>query len=38
MEHVVRVIHVPEVAGGRVLHVVMDAEADRALAFLAPPK
>jgi len=38
MEHVVRVIHVPEVTGGRVLHVVMDAEADRALAYLAPPK
>jgi len=38
MEHIVRVIHVPEVAGSRVLHVVMDAEADRALAFLAPPK
>ena len=38
MEHVVRVIHVPAVAAGRVMHVVMDAEADRALAFLAPPK
>jgi hypothetical protein len=38
MAHVVRVIHVPEVAGGRLLHIVMDAEADRALAFLAPPK
>ncbi len=34
---VVRVIHVPEEAGGRLLHVVMDGEADRALAWLAPP-
>ncbi|MGD8439477.1 MAG: PEP/pyruvate-binding domain-containing protein [Holophagae bacterium] len=38
LAHVVRVIHVPSVADGRFLHVVMDAEADRALAFLAPPK
>ena len=38
MEHVVRVIHVSEVSAGRLMHVVMDAEADRALAFLAPPK
>ncbi len=38
MEHVVRVINVPEVSGGRLMHVVMDAEADRALAFLGPPK
>jgi hypothetical protein len=37
MEHVVRVIHVSEVSAGRLMHVVMDAEADRALAFLAPP-
>ncbi len=36
MAHVVRVIHVPAVANGRYLHVVMDAEADRALAFLGP--
>jgi len=38
VEHVVRVIHVSEVSAGRLMHVVMDAEADRALAFLAPPK
>jgi hypothetical protein len=38
LAHVVRVIHVPTVSGGRFLHVVMDAEADRALAFLAPAK
>jgi len=37
MEHVVRVIHVPEVANGAHLQVIMDAEADTALAFLAPP-
>jgi hypothetical protein len=36
MEHAVRVLNIPEIAGGRYLHVVMDAEADRALAFLAP--
>ncbi len=34
---VVRVIHVPSVASGRLLHVIMDAEDDRALAFLGPP-
>ena len=38
MENVVRVINVPNMSGGRLMHVVMDAEADRALAFLAPPK
>ena len=36
MEHVVRVIHVPEVADGRLLHVIMDGDTDRALAFLGP--
>ena len=34
---VVRVIHVPRVASGRLLHVIMDGEEDRALAFLGPP-
>lgn len=34
---VVRVIHVPRVASGRLLHVIMDGEDDRALAFLGPP-
>jgi hypothetical protein len=38
MEHVVRVIDVAASSGGKLAHVVMDAEADRALAFLAPPK
>ena len=38
MEHVVRLIHVPAATSGRYLHVVMDAEADRGLAFLAPAK
>jgi hypothetical protein len=38
MEHVVRVIDVAASTGGKLLQVVMDAEADRALAFLAPPK
>jgi hypothetical protein len=38
MEDVVRLIHVPAVTAGRYLHVVMDAEADRGLAFLAPAK
>jgi hypothetical protein len=37
LEDVVRVIHVPEVAGGKLLHVVMDGEEDRALAYLGPP-
>lgn len=34
---VVRVIHVPSVASGRLLHVIMDGEDDRALAYLGPP-
>ncbi len=34
---VVRVVCVPEVAGGRLLHCLMDGEAERAVAFLAPP-
>jgi len=38
MAEVVRVIHVPTVAGGKLLQVIMDAEADRALAFLAEPQ
>ena len=37
MERVVRVIRVADVADGRLLQVVMDAEADKALGFLAPP-
>jgi len=37
MEGVVRVIDVEAATGGRLLHAIMDAEADRALAFLAPP-
>jgi len=36
MEKAVRVIHVPRVADGRLLHIVMDGDADRALAYLAP--
>jgi pyruvate,water dikinase len=36
MQDVVRVIHVPEAAGGRLLHVLMDGDGERALAFLAP--
>jgi hypothetical protein len=38
MEHVVRVIRVPEVANGSYLQVIMDAESDQALAFLAKPQ
>ncbi len=38
MEHVVRVIRVADVAEGKLLQVIMDAEADKALAFLAEPK
>ena len=34
MSHVVRLIHVPAVTGGRKLQVVMDAEAERALGFV----
>ena len=37
MEGVVRVIRVPDVADGQHLQVIMDAETDRALAYLAPP-
>ncbi len=37
MEGVVRVIRVADAANGRLLQVVMDAEADKALAFLAEP-
>jgi len=37
MADVVRVVHVPEASGGRLLHVVMDGEDDRALAWLGPP-
>jgi pyruvate, water dikinase len=37
MEGVVRVIRVPEVANGDYLQVIMDAEADKALGFLAKP-
>ena len=38
MEHVVRVIRVADAADGKLLQVVMDAEADKALAFLAEPQ
>ncbi len=38
MAGVVRVIHVPAVADGKLLQVIMDAEADKALAFLAEPQ
>jgi hypothetical protein len=38
LAEVVKVIHVPAVAGGRLLHVIMDSEADAALAFLDEPK
>jgi len=38
MEHVVRVIRVADVADGRLLQVVMDAETDKALGFLAEPQ
>jgi hypothetical protein len=38
MEGVVRVIRVADAANGRLLQVVMDAEADKALAFLAEPQ
>jgi hypothetical protein len=36
LEDAVRVIHVPAVADGLFLHVVMDADDDKALAYLAP--
>jgi hypothetical protein len=38
MAEVVRVIRVPDVADGKYLQVIMDAEADKALAFLAEPQ
>jgi hypothetical protein len=38
MAEVVRVIRVPDVADGKHLQVIMDAEADKALAFLAEPQ
>jgi len=38
MAEVVRVIHVPSIACGKLLQVIMDAEDDRALAFLAEPE
>jgi hypothetical protein len=38
MAEVLRVIHVPSIAGGKLLQVIMDAEDDRALAFLAEPE
>jgi hypothetical protein len=38
MEGVVRVIRVAEVADGKLLQLVMDAEDDKALAFLAEPQ
>jgi hypothetical protein len=38
MDSVVRVIHVPEVSNGECLQVIMDAEADKALGFLAKPE
>jgi hypothetical protein len=38
MERVVRVIRVADVADGRLLQVVLDAEADKALGFLAEPQ
>jgi pyruvate,water dikinase len=34
LEHVIRVIHVPKAANGATLSVVMDGDADRALAYL----
>jgi hypothetical protein len=37
MGDVVRVIHVPSVADGRMAHIIMDGETDRALCFLGPP-
>ena len=38
MAEVVRVIHLPSIADGKLLQVIMDAEADKALAFLAEPQ
>jgi pyruvate,water dikinase len=36
LSHVVRVIHVPSVADGKLLHIIMDGDEDQALAFVAP--
>ncbi len=36
LEEVVKVVDVRKVSGGRYLHVIMDGEAERALAFLGP--
>jgi len=38
LEGVLRVIHIPEISEGRLLHLIMDGEDDRALAFLGPEK
>jgi hypothetical protein len=38
MASVVRVIRVADASGGKLLQVIMDAETDRALAFLAEPE
>ena len=38
MADVVRVIRVADAADGKLLHVIMDAEADKALGFLAEPQ
>jgi pyruvate,water dikinase len=38
MQEIVRVIHVPAVTDGDLLQVIMDAEADKALGFLAKPE
>jgi hypothetical protein len=38
MAGVVRVIRVADAANGQLLQLVMDAESDRALAFLAEPQ
>jgi hypothetical protein len=38
MAEVVKVIHIPEVAQGRLLHVIMDSEVDQAVAFLGEAK
>jgi pyruvate,water dikinase len=37
MADVVRVIHIPAIAHGRSLQVVMDGDADRAMAWIGPP-
>ncbi len=38
LEQVLRVIHIPEVAEGKLLHIIMDGESDEALAFLVPQR